>query len=136
MIRLEKALDECLERLKSRLESDFHDDYDDLDSIASGGMASTTASLSNRVVRFTVQERQVERLQAELTRVEKENAILREEVIDLKRRLLGGGDDDNVQEEKKGEDKEIGRVELSERGVWNVVKQLNFQNATSNTNSS
>lgn len=122
MTRLEKALDECLDRLKSRL-NDFYDDFDELDSIASGGVNSTSASLSNRVVRFTVQERQVERLQAELTRAEKENAVLREEVLDLKQRLLAHGDG-SVDEEKKGEEKEVPSVELSERGVWNVVKQM------------
>lgn len=127
MLRLEKALDECLENLKGRLNQDFaYDDYDELDSIASGGVASSSASMSNRVVRFSVQERQVETLQTELSKVERENATLREEVMSLKRRFLAK--DEDVTEEKKGDEKEfIARVELSERGVWNVVKQLNFE---------
>jgi hypothetical protein len=129
MLRLENALDECLESLKSRLDRDFSYRYDDFDdySIASGGVGSASASMSNRVVRFTVQERQVEKLQAELAKVERDNVMLREEVAILKRRFLP--QDEAVSEEKKGEDKEFNRVELSdERGVWNVVKQLNFQN--------
>ena len=128
MLRLEKALDECLERLKSRVEYDYYDDdFDELDSIASGGVGSTVASMSNRAVRFTVQERRVERLQAELGRVERENAMLREEVSVLKRKLQCY--DGTASEEKKGDGKEQfpGRVELSEGGVWNVVKQLNFE---------
>jgi hypothetical protein len=104
MLRLEKSLDECLERLKSRIETDFYDDLDDVDSIASGGVGSTVASMSNRVVRFTVQERRVERMQAELVKLEKENAMLREEVTVLKRRLLCDHGDDS--EEKKGDEKD------------------------------
>jgi len=124
MLRLEKALDECLESLKSRLNRDFaYDDFDELDSIASGGVGSTNASMTNRVVRFAVQERQVEKLQVELIKVEKENAMLREEVVMLKKRFL----EQEPSEEKKGEEQEFNRVELSERGVWNVVKQLNFE---------
>jgi len=125
---MEKALDECLERLKGRLETDFYDDFDDLDSIASAGVGSATASLSNRVVRFTVQERQVEKLQAKLSEVEKENAMLRDEVIGLKNRLLALGDDDDTEEENKGEDTTFAHIELSERGGWNTVKQLAFTN--------
>jgi len=127
MLRLEKALDECLERLKSRIEYDFYDDdMDEVDSIASGGVGSTVASMSNRAVRFSVQERKVERLQVELGRLEKENAKLREEVSFLKRKLHG--DEAETAEEKKGDEKDDfpGRVELSEGVVWNVVKQLNF----------
>ena len=132
MLRLEKALDECLDRLRSRINDDFFDeDMDDLDSITSGGMGSATASMSNRVVRFTVQERQVERLQADVRRLEKENAILRDEILDLKRRFLGD-QDVLCSEEKKGDDRDFpGRVALSEGGVWNVVKQHNFENPAS-----
>lgn len=128
MLRLEKALDECLEKLRSRLDEDIYDDeFDELDSITSGGVGSTSASMSNRVVRFTVQERQVERLRADVGRLEKENAMLREEVKRLKRGIIGV-EDDAISEEKKGDEPSFpGRVELSERGVWNVVKQLNFQ---------
>ncbi len=128
MLRLEKALDECLEKLKSRIDHDDYDDDFDLDSIASGGVGSTVASASNRAVKFSVQERKVERLQSELGRVERENAKLRDEVSVLKRKLLGDHVADS--EEKKGDEKDEfpGRVELSEGSVWNVVKQLNFDN--------
>ena len=126
MLRLEKALDECLESLKSRLDRDFaYDDFDELDSITSGGAGSTGASLSNRIVRFTVQERKVAALQAELTKVETENAKLREEVMALKSATLAP--DVDATEHKKGESNVVNRVALSERGVWNVVKQLTFE---------
>lgn len=105
MIRLEKALDECLERLKSRFDSDILDDGDDLDSIASSGIgAATTASLSNRVVRFTVQERQVERLKQELKRMEKENLALRQQISELKK--LQSSEDGVLLEEKKGDERQ------------------------------
>lgn len=134
MIRLEKALDECLERLKGRLNDDFHDDFDELDSIASGGFGSTSVGVNTRVVRFSVQERKVEKLQAELSKIENENARLRQEVLELKRRLLAADDES---EEKKREDKEVisspsSRLELSERQVWNVVKQRHGDDKCSN----
>ena len=122
MIRIEKALDECLEKLKGRLNNDFHDDFDDLDSIASGGLGSTNASINTRVVRFSVEERRFEKLQAENCKLEEDNARLRQEVMELKRRLLG----EDESEEKKREDKEMAsagrRLELSERDVWSLVK--------------
>jgi hypothetical protein len=130
MIRLEKALDECLEHLKSRCQK-LHPDTDmsetdDLDSIASGSVGVGTLSLRNRVVRFGGQEREVERLRQKLTRKEQENVDLRQQVTELKRIL---GHDDEIHpngEEKKVEDK----VELSEGGVWNLVRKLNFSDKT------
>jgi hypothetical protein len=134
MIRLEKALDECLEHLKSRCQQ-LHPDTDmsetdDLDSIASGSLGVGTLSLRNRVVRFGGQEREVERLRQKLTRVEQENLALQQQVTELKRML---GHDDEVQqngEKKKVEDKDASRVELSEGGVWNLVRKLNFSDKT------
>jgi cell division protein FtsB len=122
MIRIEKALDECLEKLKGRLNNDFHDDFDDLDSIASGGLGSTSASINTRVVRFSVEERRFEKLQAENSKLEEDNARLRQEINELKRKLLG----EDESEEKKREDKDMAptgrRLELSERDVWSIVK--------------
>lgn len=120
MLRLEKALDECLEQLKVRFEMDTHDDLDDLDSIASSGLGSHGASLSRTsVVRFTSQQHEVERLRLELSRVERENASLREQVESLRR---VGPNGEAKEEEKKNEDGEARRVELTERDVWRVVK--------------
>jgi len=127
MIRLEKALDECLEKLKGRLNNDFHDDYDDVDSIASGGLGSTSGSGSipnTRIVRFSVEDRRVEKLQAEVSRLEEENARLRQQVHDFQRKMVAADDS----EEKKHEDKDMvlpssrRPQELSERHVWSVVK--------------
>eukprot|EP00934_Nitzschia_sp_Nitz4_P004631 Nitzschia sp. Nitz4//scaffold181_size46380//4021//6696//NITZ4_007169-RA/size46380-processed-gene-0.19-mRNA-1//1//CDS//3329539486//4621//frame0 len=102
MIRLEKALDECLERLKSRFADSDVFDGDELDSIASSsvGPASLTTT---RVVRFTVQEQQVERLKSELSRVEQENQALREQLAMLQSNPSNQGETFMV-EEKKGDD--------------------------------
>ncbi len=115
MIRLEKALDDCLERLKGRLNNDFHDDFDDMDSIASGGLGSTSASInSTRVVRFSVQERKVEQLRTELSKAAKENAKLREELAELKKRLLV---DDDLEEKKRDDNKMVPVVDLSYHNI-------------------
>jgi hypothetical protein len=136
MVRLEKGLDECLERLKERCqklrpELDVYAD-DDLDSIASstrGSVSMTTAS--GRVVRFGSQEGAVERLRKKLASTEQESASLKQQVKELQA-LLGllpeaMKNQENSEEEKKLDDKEQDhRIPLSEGGVWNLVRQLNF----------
>jgi hypothetical protein len=135
MVRLEKGLDECLERLKERCqklhpELDVYAD-DDLDSIASstrGSVSMTTAS--GHVARFGGQERAVERLRNKLARTEQESASLKQQVKELQA-LLGLlpealNNQEHSEEEKKLEDKESGRTPLREGGVWNLVRHLNF----------
>ena len=131
MIRLEKALDECLEKLKVRLNNDYQDDFDDVDSIASGGVGSGSASITNtRLVRFSVEDRRVEKLQAEVSQLEDENARLRQELDEFKRRMIAADDS----EEKKHEDKDMvvpssrGRPQELSEHVWSVVKSSQADN--------
>ena len=126
MLRLEKVLDECLEQLKVRFEMDTHDDLDELESIASSGLGANAIGLRTSVVRFTGQQQEVERLRSELSRVERENASLREEVQLLRGgRSVGSGGE----EEKKHEDYKppTTSIRLTERDVWKVVKRSDVQ---------
>jgi hypothetical protein len=116
MIRLEKSLDVCLERLKGRcsqlnVDADMSE-TDDLDSIASGSIRS--------IVRFAGHHREVERLTQKLSKLEVENRDLRQQVRELetlpRRKNKGGGVDG---EEKKTEEEKVqkegqARPEVSE----------------------
>jgi hypothetical protein len=135
MIRLETALDECLERLKNRchqLYSDFDmSESDDLDSIASNGVNLNRASFSNRVVRFAGQDREVERAREKLAKAEEEILSLRTQVRELKSHLGQDVDTRQLGEEKKTDEKDgESALNLSEGGVWNLVQQLNFTEKT------
>ena len=133
MLRLEKVLDECLEQLKVRFEMDTHDDLDELESIASSGLGANAVGLRTSVVRFTGQQQEVERLRSELSRVERENASLREEVQLLRGgRSVGSGGGGEDEEEKKHEDAATYKppttsIRLTERDVWKVVKRSDVQ---------
>jgi predicted RNase H-like nuclease (RuvC/YqgF family) len=136
MVRLEKGLDECLERLKERCqklhpELDVYAD-DDLDSIASSSRGSVSmATASGRVVRFGSQEGAVARLRKKLASTEQESASLKQQVKELQA-LLGllpkaVKNQENSEEEKKLEDKEQEqRRAMSEGGVWHLVRHLKF----------
>jgi regulator of replication initiation timing len=125
MLRLEIALDEGVERLKSRIQElgPDPDDFDDLESIAS---CSTVAmSRINRNVRFSMPSRQVESLQKKLASVELENNMLRREVEELRRRLSDSVKSDGSQTpEEKIEDESDGvpSVILNEGNVFNLVR--------------
>jgi regulator of replication initiation timing len=126
MVRLERSLDDCLERLKIRCQKLRPDtdmsDIDDLDSITSGRVDLHGSSLRKPVVRFAGQEREVERLKAKLASVEKENISLRQEVSELKG-LVGHDDTQQIGEEKKADHGETDLVELSEGGIWHLVRK-------------
>jgi len=126
MIRLEKSLDECLESLKRRWqdlgpEPDMSE-TDDLDSITSNSVSGHSVGLRSRVVRFGSNGRELERLKSRLARAEKDNISLRQQIVDLKRQL----GQETSSEEKKLDEQEKDRVELSEGGVWGLVKKLKF----------
>jgi predicted RNase H-like nuclease (RuvC/YqgF family) len=153
MIRLETALDACLERLRERcseLQSDEWALDDDLDSIAS---STTSVTLSQqqqsnhlhfshnskpRVVRFAKHDREVERLKTKMTKVEQENLALKQQLEQMQC-LLGqqGGGSNILQQATTGEEKKLDEsqngsletpVGLSEGQVWNLVHQLGFDN--------
>jgi hypothetical protein len=140
MIRLEKALDQCLAELKNRChelhpEVEMNED-DDLESIASSTRESFSVSLSvadtsTRMAHFGASHsRQVETLRNKLVKVENENFSLREQVRFLQSQLaehvgdnVGSKSSHLASEEKKNEGETLSRVQLSEGSVWNLVKQ-------------
>lgn len=147
MLRLEKALDDCLDQLKIQFQT-FHPEVDidmsetdELDSIASGSLQASggsgyhTSSLRNRLVRFSGSSNnsnsfnaaEMERLRQKINKLEGENTSLRQQVHDMK--LLLGEEEEEDEPNSNNKDGRGGgksKVELSEAGVWNLVRQLNF----------
>ena len=140
MMRLEKSLDECLERLKGRCTSLNGDaelsDTDDLDSIASGTASINTFGVRKSVLRFAGHHRQVERLSETISKLERENDNLRHQVKELKM-LLGiptrnesEKEDEEEEEEKKATEdtktakEDFGQIRLSEKKVWTLLRNL------------
>ena len=133
MLRLETSLDEGVEHFKRRVQDfgpDF-DDSDDLDSIASCSTSNAMAlSKMNRTVRFAMPSRQLESVQNKLAAVELENALLRQEVQDLRLRLSGeykSDEDTTVEENNSDETAGPPSVILSEGNegnIFNLVRGL------------
>ena len=130
MIRLEKSLDMCLERLKTRCSKLHADtdlsDTDDLDSIASGSTSINTLGARKSVVRFSGQHREVERLKQKLSKLEVENRDLQQQVRELKI-LLGqdlGEEEKKAEEEKLADEKIRSGVGLSEGMVWDILRKV------------
>jgi regulator of replication initiation timing len=130
MVRLERALDDSLEHLKIRCQTLRPDtdmsDTDDLDSITSSRLGLHGSISRKPVVRFAGQEREVEQLKAKLANVEKENISLRQEVSELKD-IVGHDDTQQNSEEKKADHGVTDLVELSEGGIWHLVRKMNFK---------
>lgn len=129
MLRLERALDDGLERLKRRAQelrpdADISESVDDLDSIASSSFNATSRVQSNvRGVRFGSATREVAVLEKRLSKMEQENLQLRREVDEL--RSLLGRFDRTISEEKKAEEKVIAVSRIhSEGDVFNLVAQI------------
>lgn len=86
MIRLEKALDDCIAHLESRLRELNPDidwlSHDDIESIASAPMSSSNASRVRIIGRPPLdgRERELERLREEVNRLQRENEYLKEKV--------------------------------------------------------
>ena len=97
MLRLEKALDDGLERLVCRVQelrpdADFSETVDDLDSIASSNVnASSTAHNSGgRGVRFGSTYGEIFNLEKKVSNLEHENSQLRHEVDELRWTVRSG----------------------------------------------
>jgi hypothetical protein len=132
MISLERALDEALDNLRSRLrqlrpDTELSNEYDDddndeLDSIVS----STVNALSAphrfvRAVRFGPSPREVDLLKKKLLEMEQENKTLRNEVDRLK--SLCGHSVAHSSEEKKDDDSKDSAAHIrSEGGVLKVIR--------------
>ena len=93
MIRLEKALDDCLARLEARIrsmhpESDWST-HDDIESIESSSMVASSSVHRVRIVGrpsngFTLRDRDNERLRRVVSGLERENQQLRDELDRLR----------------------------------------------------
>lgn len=132
MIRLEKSLDDCLERLKVRC-SKLHveldmSDADDLDSIASSSASLNAIGLRRSSVRFG-HHSEIERLNAKVSKLEDENQDLRKKLEELQRSLLSN----EVKKQDLDDEKKIdGKLEIqgervqdiSEGRVWEVLRYL------------
>jgi regulator of replication initiation timing len=125
MVCLERSLDLALDSLKARLheirpDTDLSEDAaDELDSIASNStMNAVTAP--HRTVRFGVSPREVEALQAKLAMLEKENAGLRNKVVELK--TLLGQDIDETNEKAVESNGAVPKNIRSEGGVLKIIR--------------
>jgi hypothetical protein len=147
MIRLEKALDDCLARLETRIRTLNPDVdwscHDDIDSIESGSAAFVTAPTStNHRVRIVgrppsgiqQRDRESERLRRKVTGLERENQELREELDRLHLQLsASSGDlalttnpvqykDDERDSQNTATTARTTMSDGSEGAVWNLVR--------------
>jgi hypothetical protein len=127
MLRLERALDEGLERLKGRVQDlrpdvDVSESADDLDSIASSNVVPSPAHA--RGVRFGSTCREIAVLEKKLSKMEIENVKLRQEVEVLTNLLERF--ERTHSEEKKADEQGAGTAStiLSEGDVFNLVTQI------------
>ena len=129
MLRFEKSLDVCLNRLEERYR-DLHPEidwstHDEIESIASASGSYPASSITSRV-RFGVngqvgQERKAEKLRTKVISLETENQKLRQQLQQMEKLMkLQNRDNDSGKEEKKGQDE--GSVAMTEGEVWNLVR--------------
>jgi hypothetical protein len=128
MLRLERALDEGLERLKRRAQelrpdADVSESADDLDSITSSTINATSPAHSARGVRFGSTKGEVAVLERKLANMERENLRLRHEVEEL-RTLLGRIDKASSEEKKPDENVIAVSTIHSEGDVFNLVAHV------------
>lgn len=141
MIRLEKSLDDCLERLKTRcsklhVETDISD-ADDLDSIASSGPSVGVVGLQRNGVRFAGQHLEVERLKKKVSKLEDENQDLKKKLQEAESFLRSKVGKKHEAEEKnevdgKQEIEEENSKKISEGRVWDIFRDLDRGSGLSN----
>jgi hypothetical protein len=128
MIRLERALDKTLAHLEERwrtLTPDMdwsHHDGDDIESIASSSLPST----SMRRIHLSGSGRDIERLKEKVISLERENKNLNEELERMKEILHQHGF--TVEQRDSGEEKkevavdgELSNLSLDEKDVWRLI---------------
>jgi len=89
MIRLEKALDHCLARLQERFR-DLYPDFgnDDIESIASSSLPSTSLLHASNRVRFVGRENnETEKYRQKMVSLENENTSLKQQILQLQQLL-------------------------------------------------
>ena len=137
MLRFERALDGCLNRLEERYRN-LHPDidwstHDEIESIASAsGSYPTSSSITPGRVRFGghfVHERKAEKLRTKVITLEQENQKLKLQLQQMEKLLAINGAKETLSrdrsrerenEEKKGLDE--GQVTLTEGDIWNLVR--------------
>mmetsp|Transcript_12867 Transcript_12867/g.18900 ORF Transcript_12867/g.18900 Transcript_12867/m.18900 type:complete len:817 (+) Transcript_12867:168-2618(+) len=115
MLRLERALDNCLDRLQER-QRVLRPDWDDMDSITSA------PSVSAKGVRFSAtSSRAAERLKQKVVFLERENFALKVKLEEMQR--IVDGDIDLGEENKVCDgDSEATSVPLTEKTLWNLIR--------------
>jgi predicted RNase H-like nuclease (RuvC/YqgF family) len=123
MIRLERAIDECLEALDERQrllspELDWsHYDGDDIESIASSSRQSS--AMSGRFFGFG---REQEHLKKKVHTLEEENRELKRQLEEMRRQQQNLSN-----EEVPNDDEQPQQVSLTEKVVWNLVRRNSRQ---------
>jgi predicted acylesterase/phospholipase RssA len=135
MLRLEKALDDCLARLEGRMRC-LHPDFersntDDVESISSSVAASSGGGHRVRIVGpppIGMSLRETERMRQKVTGLEHENESLRQEIRRLQKLLTEQGlDAGRMVIETRQERNERGSErsllsEGSEGAIWNLMR--------------
>jgi len=137
MIRLEKALDECLISLEQRVR-ELHPDadwsnHDDIESIASSSLMLNSSTRVRIIGRPPSggRDREAEHVRQKMASLEQENKSLREQLAEMQKLLSKNGTStsESPKGQKEAEDeekKETSSVRASlsdgaEGGVWNLV---------------
>ena len=141
MIRLEKALDECLITLEQRVR-ELHPDvdwsnHDDIESIASSSLmphSSTRVRIIGRPPSILAsRDREAEQARQKMSTLERENQELKEQLAEMQKLLAqksaSSGESPKDQNESENEEKKESasnsvRASVSdgeEGGVWNLV---------------
>lgn len=132
MIRLEKSLDECLERLKARCSKIHVDtdmsDTDDLDSIASSSASLNAIGIRRSSVRFG-HHSEIERLNRKVTKLEDENQDLRKKLKELEtfwrsnvNKKQDSGEEKKIDSKLEVESEKA--QDISEGRVWEILRDL------------
>jgi predicted acylesterase/phospholipase RssA len=138
MIRLEKALDECLTRLEDRAralqpDSDWSN-HDDVESIASSSYMALGSANRVRIVGrppSAIRERDSERVRQKVGNLEHENLELRKQVEELQHMLAKNSSGsvapvESKEKETNAADQDPGHPSLSagsEGAIWNLVQR-------------
>lgn len=140
MLRLEKALDDCLARLESRMRMlnpavDLSN-YDDIESIESSSVVASSSVNRVRIIGrppsgLTMRDRDSERLRRRLSGLERENQHLREELERLQHQSKQNTEETSSEFRQEKDEREsqntatTGRTALSdgsEGAIWNLVR--------------
>lgn len=135
MMRLEKALDDCLNRLEDRMRTIAPDAdwsmHDDIDSIASSSVIANSSSCRVKIVGrppigLSMRDRETERLRKSLNTLEKENTELRKQLEELKRIQKNADGRESRQEQNDADgrgdlERSASLSEGSEGQIWGLV---------------